>query len=199
MDYPFYLRPFFQLPPDFLADVRAQLTEARRISHPHFTSKERNRAAFQLDKSITTPISNSIAAKLAANTPILQGAEIYWHEFNTLAAGGLLGEHSDLAHAGYNKDQGTPMEILLTHKIHVHIEGESRLSFRRSNKEPWVDFYPTPGACYWYNNYVWHKSANVGATERVALSLIYHDRRWIIRGKLFEQMGLKYNDCYQVD
>jgi hypothetical protein len=199
MDYPFYLRPVCQLPVEVLHHAVERFDAARRISHPHFTSKVRNKEAYQLEKSLTTEVSDGIARALVMGAPILNGAELYWHEVNMLKSGGLLGEHSDLAHAGYNTDQGLPMEILLTHKIHVHIAGESKLSFRRSNKEAWTDFYPTPGTCYWYNNYVWHKSENVGQTERTALSLIYHDRRWIIRGKLFEQLGLKFNDCYQVE
>lgn len=196
MDYPFYLRELCKLPPDLHAACVESLTHKTVIDHPHFTSKDRNKEAYRVAEEVAAPIVKEIADYLASVA--LPNVELFWNEINCLKAGGVLGEHSDLAYAGYNRDGGFPMEVMLTHKIHVHLAGTSELLFRRSKYEPQTTFRPAPGTCYWYNNYVWHESRNPGTEDRLALSLIYHDRHWKVKAALYERMGLRYNDCYQL-
>lgn len=196
MDYPFYLEPLCKLPTELHRECVEALTNKTVIDHPHFTSKDRNKEAYRVNEAVAAPVVAEIAGYLAKT--VLPGVELFWNEVNCLKAGGLLGEHSDLAYAGYNRDGGFPMEVMLTHKIHVHLTGPSELRFRRSKYEPQQVFHPEPGMCYWYNNYVWHESRNVGQEDRLALSLIYHDRHWKVKATLYERKGYRYNDCYQL-
>lgn len=195
MDYPFYLRKLTQLDQPTLDLCCKLLDENDVIKHPHFTSPERNQLAYKQVSPNVQKVVDIIAEKLKAVLPV---GNLYWSEINQLAPQGILGEHSDLAYAGYNREVGMPMEIVLTHKIHVHFKGEAALRFRRSKYEPKTEFNPKPGEIFWYNNYVWHESENIGDTNRLALSLIYWDKHWKIKGALFERAGLKYQDCYQL-
>jgi hypothetical protein len=196
MDYPFYLRELCRLPTELHAECLRLLDDKEVIKHPHFTSEVKNKKAYRVREDVAAPVVKLIADHLAAT--VLPGVELFWNEINCLQPQGLLGEHSDLAYAGYNTDQGFPMEVMLTHKIHVHLAGTSVLKFRRSKYEPQTEFRPAAGTCYWYNNYVWHESFNPGDEDRLALSLIYHDRQWKVKSALFQRMGIKYNDCYQL-
>lgn len=196
MDYPFYLRQAATLPAELLLECLTLLDQNNVISHPHFVSKERNKNAFRVSDENVKMVVDKVTDYLAF---VIPKASLYWHEINLLGPEGLLGEHSDMAYAGYNKVNGFPMEVVLTHKLHVHLYGESCLRFRRSKFEPQTEFRPQPGQVFWYNNYVWHESFNPSSTEnRMALSLIYHDKQWAVRQRLFERCGFKFNDCYQL-
>lgn len=196
MDYPFYIRHAATLPPELLTECMTLLDQNNVIDHPHFVSKERNKNAFRVSDANVPKVVELITKYLSFLIP---PENLYWHEINLLAPDGLLGEHSDMAYAGYNKTNGFPMEVVLTHKLHVHLHGESLLKFRRSKFEPQTEFRPVPGQVFWYNNYVWHESKNPSQSlNRLALSLIYNDRNWAIRQKLFERCGFKFNDCYQL-
>jgi hypothetical protein len=196
MDYPFYLQQLTQLPWDLLQECLALLDENKAIEHPHFVSKEKNKDAYRLRDENIAKIVKLVTEHVDY---VIPKTNIFWHEINMLKPGGLLGEHSDMAYAGYNRKDGFPMEVILTHKLHVHFTGESILSFRRSKFEPQTEFRPKPGQIFWYNNYVWHESKNPSETEnRIAMSLIYYDKKWLIRQALYERNGYKFNDCYQL-
>lgn len=196
MDYPFYLLKLTQLPLELLAQVQQLYNERNIIAHPHFPTKERNPGTFRLDDPHIAQIVELITTFL---DPFIEKSRLYWNEINLIAPKGVLGEHSDLAYAGYNRQKGNPQEIVLTHKIHVHISGESRLSFRRSKYEPVTTISPDVGGCYWYNNYVLHSSHNPSKdVNRVALSLIYHDPKWDLRFKLFNEQGFLFQKSYQL-
>lgn len=193
MDYPFYLYKLGKLPDEVIQECQNLLiTECVSKKHPHFVS-ERNKEAYQM-QGTNIVVSKILPYVSEWFTPEM----LYWHEINKLSSGGILGEHSDLAYAGYNKAGGYPQEIIFTHKIHVHLNGQSILKFRRSKYEPQREFKPEIGCMYWYNNYVWHESQNPGTDDRYALSLIFHDKSWEIRNKLFSSLNLKFNNCYQI-
>lgn len=196
MDYPFYLLKLMQLEPETLQQILSLLDEKNVDEHPHFTSKERNPGTFRLHDPNNLKVVDLVSTALA---PHLPKAALYWHEFNLIAPGGKVGEHSDLAYAGYNRQKGNPMEVLLTHKIHVHLKGTPQLAFRRSRYEALTLFEPEVGGCYWYNNYSLHSSHNPSSDEnRIALSLIYWDRDWSIRGRLFDKHQFLFQKAYQL-
>lgn len=196
MDYPFYIRGLFKVPDATLERIVSLLAEDTVIAHPHFVDPERNVEAFKQISPNAQEVIDLIAEQLNL---ILPWANLYWNEINQLGPRGKLGEHSDMAYAGYNKESGTPQEIVLTHKIHFHIKGQSILRHRRSKYEPFSEFAPVPGVAYWYNNYVLHESENLSETEnRIAASLIYWDKNWKIRQGLYERGDFKFQRAYQV-
>lgn len=198
MDYPFYLMKLAQLPVDVLASIKGMLDERNIAKHPHFTSVERNPNTFRLHDPKGADVVDSVTNYLDT-AGLMDKASLYWNEINLIAPKGILGEHSDLSYAGYNVQKGNPQEVMLTHKIHVHLSGHSELSFRRSKFEPVNTFVPEEGGCYWYNNYVLHSSHNPSeATNRVALSLIYHDAQWRRRARLFDEHGFLFQKAYQL-
>lgn len=196
MDYPFYIRKIKQIPDDLLKECLELLDQDKVISHPHFVPSNRNREAYRISSENVSKVVSKVSELLS---DVISPSRLYWHEINLLAPLGMLGEHSDLAYAGYNRNAGLPQEIVLTHKIHVHLYGTSSLRFRRSKYEPKNEFCPDVGGCYWYNNYVWHESHNPSPTSnRMALSMIYHDKDWSVRSSILESAGHKFNDCYQL-
>lgn len=196
MDYPFYLRKLTTLSDAEINFCREALTATEPEPHPHFPDKSRNENAFRLNGNGVKPIVDKIKETLQF---VIPAENYFWSEINMLAPNGFLGEHSDLAYAGYNDpDKGFPMEILLSHKIHIHLQGVSELSFRRSKHEEPLKFFPDIGGVYWYNNYVLHRSFNPGTENRVALSMIYWDRQWKIRASLLRRMNLNFQQVYQL-
>lgn len=194
MDYPFLLYKAAQLPPELLGKWQDAVGASHVIDHPHFQDKSRNLEAYRS----AAKVDDLIAETTLFLDSVIPRSAYFWHEVNVLKQGGVLAEHSDLAYSGYNADPNkNKLETVMTHKLHVHLLGESELIFRRSKYEPTKSFFPKPGEVFWYNNYVLHSSKNNGVTDRAAISLMYHDPKWDIKLSLLQRLNLSFDKRYQ--
>jgi len=198
MDYPFYLMQMGQLPPPLLERVVSQCTQDKFVNHPNFKRSKYKGGGYRVVAD--DALRESIGMVQEFLLPLLPGDKLQWFEINAIAPGGYrLEEHSDLEYtAPVRSKGGTAQDIFLTHKVHVHLAGDSLLGFRRSRNERRVEFVPQPGGVYWYNNYVLHQSDNTGDSHRLALTMVYQDHDWSIRTELLRTLGCNGEALYSI-
>lgn len=197
MDYPFYLMKMAQLPAPLLQRIVAQCDADKFVAHPNFRNTKYKGGGYRVIPD--DALKASIAEIQDLLQPLLPAPNLQWFEINAIAPGGFrLEEHSDLEYRGRRSSGGTLQDIFLTHKVHVHLAGQSLLGFRRSRNERRVEFLPEDGGVYWYNNYVLHQSDNLGDTHRIALTLVYRDNDWAIHQKLLRAVGCSGDGFYSL-
>lgn len=185
MDYVFFTHKIGNLPSEVLA-VGKKLAEKyyRGFDTPNFRPRE----GFHSIHSTVAPEEVTNYVKLCASliNDFFPMSALIQFDFNTLEPGVKIGEHTDMQGPLFNG-----WVVNHCHKVQIAINVENSIgTHRRSYQNPPEMTKFEEGGIYVYNNYVPHEVQNLAASNRTHITLMYDDRDWSIKKKLYEKLGV---------
>lgn len=179
MDYPFAIKKIGQIPAPLLCQLRQEIASLEYKQHP----------AFGGQKVLTNQqrvIPDELIQAVLTELPQFPQTNYNGYELNKLAVGQAIGEHSDVG----SRAPGVAYGIAHRHKVHLVIDTNPDVLtwHRRSQSGPETMHYMEAGGLYLYNDYIWHRVANKGITDRVHMLLSFWDRTWSIKECLIDEL-----------
>lgn len=187
MDYPFHTKKIGQIEPELLAALQAAIAEMPYNPHPAFGGQ-----TVLTNQQRTIP--DTLIQDVLKHLPQFPTANYNGYELNRLNAGQAIAEHSDVG----SRAPGVAYAIAHRHKIHLVVDtNPDVLTWHRRSKdgEEYMQ-HMAAGGLYLYNDYIWHRVANRGQTDRVHMLLSFWDRSWDIKEQLIDE--LRGGDRYEL-
>lgn len=201
MDYPFFFKQIASIPTNLVTEYVNSISPSDYGSSPYFKD-DLTQGVSQIATHSTGNRFIKETAWPTIRTTFPNVASIKWYEINVIQPGGVLKEHADFESRAFDTHEGSmyepykALEVVLCHKIHIHLQGASKLLFRRSRHDAFAEFEPVVGGVYLFNNYVLHKSVCVGDVPRMAMTLVIKDEGWQAKRALLNRFGYPHYNAY---
>lgn len=187
MDYPFAIKQIGMLTPGLLHAIQQAIATLEYSPHPAFGGQT---VLTNQQRTVPQDLIQAVLDLL----PQFPAQNYNGYELNKLAAQKSIAEHSDVG----SRAPGVAHAIAHRHKIHLVVDTNPDVFtwHRRSQEGTEIQHHMVAGGLYVYNDYIWHRVANQGTTDRVHLLLSFWDRSWQIKEQLIDE--LRGGDRYEL-
>lgn len=190
MDYRFYTQLLGKVPTVLFQNLVAEAQTLDYGSNISFKNRDKfdsfRKDDGQYDGSAFEQCVFQVIDWLERDVGVFAAKDLAAYEVNRIFPGGKLVEHTDLygpLRSGY--------KVCLSHKVHIPLQSNGAFHLHRRAKltEP-VKSVLEEGYAYCYNNYVWHSAHNHGTDTRLEMTLLFWDRDWAYKNKVYDLNGL---------
>jgi len=203
MDYPFFFKQIASIPKSLVEAYVASIKPEDYGQSPYFKDDlTQGVSQIATHNSGNSFIRDMLWPTIATTFPRI--GQVKWYEVNVIQPGGILKEHADFESRSFDTFIGEPtdpykaLEVVLCHKVHIHLQGDSTLMFRRSRKDVFAEFKPEVGGVYLFNNYVLHKSVcpSASSVPRIAMTVVVKDEGWQAKRAILNRFSYQHFNAY---
>lgn len=193
MDYPFFTAQLGSISASLLAKLQVACiddTKQQVVKHENFGPQQ------QVERITKVIPADLLAESIAALAPFVGESPFVGTSIDLLQPGKQIFEHTDLG--VYTNDNF--YKCGHQHCIHIPLStnDQSLVYHRRSIHSPEKQRHLGIGNVYAFNNYVHHRVANDGTTDRVHLLFYFDDPQWILKKRMLADFKIKLNHYYEI-